>query len=137
MRWRDVGKTAGTKIGLFGASTGAAAALIAAAERTEEVAAIVSRGGRPDLAGESLTQVLAPTLPIVGEMDRAVIKLNQVACEQITTEKKIEIVSGATHLFEEPGARETVADLATGWFVRYLNRTKAQSVPGFDSSASG
>jgi dienelactone hydrolase len=125
-RW----ETAGMKIGLFGASTGAAAALIAAAERTEEVAAIVSRGGRPDLAGESLTQVLAPTLLIVGEMDRDVIKLNQVAYEQLSTEKRLEIVSGATHLFEEPGALETVADLATEWFVRYLRPKKSNVSAG-------
>jgi putative phosphoribosyl transferase len=127
-RW----ETAGMKIGLFGASTGAAAALIAAAERTDEVAAVVSRGGRPDLASESLAQVLAPTLLIVGEMDRDVIELNRVAYEQLTIEKKFDIVRGATHLFEEPGALETVADLATEWFVRYLK--PKNSVPATESA---
>ena len=125
-RW----ETANMTIGLFGASTGAAAALIAAAERTEEIAAIVSRGGRPDLAAESLAQVSAPTLLIVGEMDRDVIKLNRAAYEQLSTEKRLEIVSGATHLFEEPGALETVADLAAEWFGRYLKPKKSKVSAG-------
>ena len=125
-RW----ETANMTIGLFGASTGAAAALIAAAERTEEIAAIVSRGGRPDLAGKSLTQVLVPTLLIVGEMDHDVIKLNRAAYEQLSTEKRLEIVSGATHLFEEPGALETVADLAAEWFGRYLKPKKSKVSAG-------
>jgi putative phosphoribosyl transferase len=130
-RW----ETAGMKIGLFGASTGAAAALIAAAERTEEVAAIVSRGGRPDLASESLAQVLAPTLLIVGEMDRDVIELNRAVFEKLTTEKRFDIVSGATHLFEEPGALERVAELATEWFVRHLRSKNVSSMTRIDSSA--
>jgi putative phosphoribosyl transferase len=107
-------------IGHFGASTGAAAALIAATERADVVEAIVSRGGRPDLAGPVLSQVEAPTLLIVGGNDIPVIELNQQALAQLRTEKKLEIVPGATHLFEEPGALEQVAQLARQWFQRYL-----------------
>lgn len=129
------GETAGMKIGLFGASTGAAAALIAAAERVNEVAAVVSRGGRPDLASESLPQVIAPTLLIVGELDHEVITLNQRAYAQLQTEKRLEIVTGATHLFEEPGTLEAVSDLATHWFTRYLDAKEGRSAPTVDSSA--
>ena len=107
-------------LGYFGASTGAGAALVAAAERPEEVGAIVSRGGRPDLAGEALPRVRAPTLLIVGENDVPVIEMNREAMERLRVEKELEIVSGATHLFEEPGALEKVAHLASDWFVRYL-----------------
>jgi len=107
-------------IGHFGASTGAAAALIAATERPDVVEAIVSRGGRPDLAGPVLPDVKAPTLLIVGGNDIPVIELNQQALAQLRTEKKLEIVPGATHLFEEPGALEQVAQLARQWFQRYL-----------------
>jgi putative phosphoribosyl transferase len=107
-------------VGYFGASTGAGAALVAAAERPEEVGAIVSRGGRPDLAGEALTRVKAPTLLIVGENDVPVIEMNREAMERLRVEKELEIVAGATHLFEEPGALEKVARLASDWFVRYL-----------------
>jgi putative phosphoribosyl transferase len=121
-------ETAGMKIGLFGASTGAAAALMTAAERVNEVAAVVSRGGRPDLAWESLPDVRAPTLLIVGELDRAVIELNQRAYAQLQAEKRLDIVTGATHLFEEPGTLEAVADLATQWFARYLEAKNARSV---------
>jgi putative phosphoribosyl transferase len=106
-------------LGYFGASTGAGAALVAAAERPEEVGAIVSRGGRPDLAGEALPRVRAPTLLIVGENDVPVIEMNREAMERLRVEKELEIVSGATHLFEEPGALEKVAHLASDWFVRY------------------
>jgi putative phosphoribosyl transferase len=128
-------ETEGMNIGLFGASTGAAAALITAAERVENIAAVVSRGGRPDLAWESLTDVQAPTLLIVGELDKQVIELNQRAYEQLNTEKRLDIVSGATHLFEEPGALEAVADLALRWFVRYLKTQTGISVQaGFSSS---
>jgi dienelactone hydrolase len=109
-------------VGCFGASTGAAAALVAAAERPNRVRAVVSRGGRPDLAGASLVKVEAPTLLIVGGEDRAVIGLNQAAFSQLTTaEKQLVIVPGATHLFEEPGALEEVAQLAARWFGRYLS----------------
>lgn len=108
------------KIGYFGASTGSAAALIAAARRADRVRAIVSRGGRPDLAAPSLPHVKAPTLLIVGGEDFPVIGLNQQAYESLRTEKKLEIIPGATHLFEEPGALEEVARLAREWFVKYL-----------------
>jgi putative phosphoribosyl transferase len=121
-------ETAGMSVGLFGASTGAAAALIAAAARVETVAAVVSRGGRPDLAWESLAEIRAPTLLIVGELDRPVIELNQRAYEQLKTEKRLDIVSGATHLFEEPGALEAVADLAARWFVHYVKPQPESSV---------
>jgi putative phosphoribosyl transferase len=109
------------RVGYFGASTGAGAALFAAAERPELVAAVVSRGGRPDLAGQALPRVAAPTLLIVGEKDLPVISMNREALEQLRTEKELEIVPGATHLFEEPGTLEEVAQLAAEWFVRYLN----------------
>jgi dienelactone hydrolase len=106
--------------GYFGASTGAGAALVAAAERPDLVKAIVSRGGRPDLAGPALPLVTAPTLLIVGGRDDVVIELNQRAFDRLRCEKRLEIVPGATHLFEEPGTLEQVAWLARDWFVRYL-----------------
>ncbi len=109
------------RVGYFGASTGAGAALVAAAERPEPIGAIVSRGGRPDLAGPALPRVAAPTLLIVGGNDVPVIGMNQEAMEQLRTEKRLEIVPGATHLFEEPGALEEVARLAADWFVRHLD----------------
>jgi putative phosphoribosyl transferase len=114
------GETAGLPVALFGASTGAAAALIAAAARPERVAAVVSRGGRPDLAGRVLAEVRAPTLLIVGGADTQVVELNQQALAQLTCEKQLVLVPGATHLFEEPGALEQVAHLATRWFVDKL-----------------
>jgi dienelactone hydrolase len=108
-------------IGVFGASTGAGAALIAAAERPEAIGAVVSRGGRPDLAGESLAHVAAPVLLIVGGDDAPVIRLNQEAFRRLRmVHKTVEIVPGATHLFEEPGALDQVARLALGWFERWL-----------------
>jgi putative phosphoribosyl transferase len=107
-------------IGYFGASTGAAAALAAAAVRPEVVGAIVSRGGRPDLARTALAQVRAPTLLIVGENDGQVIQLNREALAQLRCEKQLMIVPGATHLFEEPGALDVVARLACDWFERHL-----------------
>ncbi|HEX2910512.1 MAG TPA: alpha/beta hydrolase [Chloroflexia bacterium] len=115
-------ETAGLRIGYFGASTGGGAALVAAVGCPAQVSAIVSRGGRPDLAGPALPRVKAPTLLIVGGDDREVIKLNQQAYDQLDAglDKKLEIVPGATHLFEEPGKLEEVARLATGWFERYL-----------------
>jgi putative phosphoribosyl transferase len=102
--------------GYFGASTGAAAALIAAAEFRDPIQAVVSRGGRPDLAGPALRRVTAPTLLIVGGHDVPVIELNQKAFAQLQCEKKLEVVPGATHLFEEPGTLEQVATLAKAWF---------------------
>lgn len=112
--------TAGMSIGYFGASTGAAAALIAAAERPDEVRAVVSRGGRPDLAERVLDQVRAPTLLIVGGLDVEVLALNERALAAIPAEKELAVVPGATHLFEEPGALEEVSRLATDWFVDHL-----------------
>lgn len=106
--------------GYFGASTGAAAALIAAAARPSHIGAVVSRGGRPDLAGDALAHVQAPTLLIVGENDGPVIELNRVAQQLLTVESQLAIVAGATHLFPEAGALEEVARLATAWFVRHL-----------------
>jgi pimeloyl-ACP methyl ester carboxylesterase len=114
--------TAGLAVGLFGASTGAAAALVAAAQRPSAVAAVVSRGGRPDLAGDFLRAVRQPTLLIVGGLDRVVIELNRQAMTQLGGEARLVIVPGATHLFEEPGALEQVASLARDWFVTYLSR---------------
>jgi putative phosphoribosyl transferase len=108
-------------VGYFGASTGAGAALVAAAQRQDIVGAVVSRGGRPDLAADDLSRVRAPTLLIVGGNDVPVIGMNREALAQLRAEKKLEIVPGATHLFEEPGALEEVARLAAGWFVRYLS----------------
>jgi putative phosphoribosyl transferase len=109
-------------LGYFGASTGAAAALVAATKRPGEIAAVVSRGGRPDLAGSALPLVQAPTLLIVGAEDRLVVDLNREAMAEMRCETEISIVSGATHLFEEPGAMEQVARLALDWFTRHLPR---------------
>jgi putative phosphoribosyl transferase len=109
------------RIGYFGASTGAAAALAAAALRPDPVGAIVSRGGRPDLAGGALTRVRAPTLLIVGGVDVQVIELNRAALAQLRCEKQLAIVPAATHLFEEPGALDEVARLARDWFERHLD----------------
>ena len=108
-------------LGYFGASTGAGAALMAAAELPERVGAVVSRGGRPDLAGPALARVRAPALLIVGGNDIPVIEMNRAALDELRAEKRLEIVPGATHLFEEPGAIEEVARLAGRWFERYLN----------------
>jgi dienelactone hydrolase len=112
--------TSSLSIGLFGASTGGGAALMAAAKRPQEIGAVVSRGGRPDLAGPSLARVTAPTLLIVGGLDTAVIQMNRDAMRQMPAEVMLEIVPGATHLFEEPGSLEWVADLAGSWFGRHL-----------------
>jgi putative phosphoribosyl transferase len=117
---RSRSETAGLSIGYFGASTGAAAALQAAAKKPIDVASIVSRGGRPDLAMKSLPLVKAPTLLIVGGEDRLVIPLNEAAYERLDCVKRMVIVPGATHLFEEPGTLEKVGNLACDWFVRHL-----------------
>jgi len=114
-------------VGLFGASTGAAAALVAAAGRADHVAAVVSRGGRPDLAGASLPNVRTPTLLIVGGSDGVVVDLNRRAMAVMTAPVRLEIVPRATHLFEEPGALDQVARLARDWFVRYLPAPGAES----------
>jgi putative phosphoribosyl transferase len=112
--------TARLPLGLFGASTGAAAALVAAAVHPEEIAAVVSRGGRPDLAGPALPAVKAPTLLLVGGADEQVLELNRRALELLQTEKRLVVIPGATHLFEEPGALEEVARLATEWFLDHF-----------------
>lgn len=108
------------RIGYFGSSTGGAAALVAAADLPEDAGAVVSRGGRPDLAGDALPRVQAPTLLIVGGNDDIVIELNEMARDQMRCEVKLEIIHGATHLFEEPGALEQVSKLASDWFSLYL-----------------
>ena len=115
------------KLGYFGASTGAAAALVAAAEMPEKIDAIVSRGGRPDLAGNALNSVRCPTLLIVGGDDEPVIEMNQDALSKLSCEKKLVIVPGATHLFEEPGALEEVARLAASWFTQHLKAAGTRS----------
>jgi len=112
--------TSHLRIGYFGASTGAAAALVAAAERPDDVGAVVSRGGRPDLAIPVLARVKAPTLLIVGSLDLPVIDMNREALEHLQVEKRLDIVPGATHLFEEPGALEQVARLARQWFQTHF-----------------
>lgn len=111
-------------LGYFGASTGASAALRAAAARPDDVCSVVSRGGRPDLARESLPRVLAPTLLIVGGADREVLALNEAAASLMKTERRLEVIPGATHLFEEPGALEAVARLAADWFASHLSRPR-------------
>ena len=109
------------RIGYFGSSTGGAAALVGAAELPQDVGAVVSRGGRPDLAGDALPKVQAPTLLIVGGNDDIVIELNEMARDQMRCEVKLEIIPGATHLFEEPGGLEHVAKLASDWFALHLS----------------
>jgi putative phosphoribosyl transferase len=116
-------QTRDLRIGYFGSSTGGGAALVAAAELPNEVGAVVSRGGRPDLAGEALPKVKAPTLLIVGGEDHVVVELNEQARAQMKCECKIDIVPGATHLFEEPGALEKVAKLAADWFLGHIGRS--------------
>jgi len=108
-------------VGCFGASSGAGGALVAAAERPESIKAVVSRGGRPDLAGDALPTVQAPTLLIVGSRDTAVIDMNRRALDQMRCVKELVIVPGASHLFEEPGTLEIVAELAAAWFTRYTS----------------
>lgn len=119
--WAAVVPTVGTQpAGLFGASTGAAAALVAAADRPQQVRAVVSRGGRPDLAGSALPRVRAATRLIVGSADTAVLRMNSEAAAHLTAEHDVQIVKGASHLFEEPGALERVAQLAVEWFTLWL-----------------
>lgn len=124
VRWaKHQSELANANIGLFGSSTGAAAALVAAAD-SSDVAAVVSRGGRPDLAGHALPDVTCPTLLIVGGCDDVVIELNEEAKARMVCPTELVIVPGATHLFEETGTLEQVAELASAWFVRYLSATK-------------
>ena len=117
-------ETQNLRVGYFGASTGGGAALVAAADRPDRVDAVVSRGGRPDLAGPALPRVQAPTLLLVGGHDYPVIDMNRAALAQLRAEKRLEIVPGATHLFEEPGVLEQVARLATDWFQHYLTAAR-------------
>jgi len=121
IEWARGQPTAPGALALFGASTGSAAALVAAAERPDAVRAVISRGGRPDLAGPALMQVRAPTLLIVGGHDAAVVELNRRAAGDMRAEVRVEIVPGASHLFEEPGALDTVSRLAVAWCRQYLN----------------
>ena len=122
-RWlREAPGTAALPLGYFGASTGAAAALWAAAEAQDEVGAVVSRGGRPDLAGERLALVGAPTLLIVGGADEVVLELNREAMRLLRCERELVVVPGATHLFEEPGTLDAMAVEAKRWFVQHLRR---------------
>jgi putative phosphoribosyl transferase len=123
--WLAVGRTRALPVGLFGASTGAAAALVAASERATEVRAVVSRGGRPDLAGAALASVHTPTLLIVGSKDEVVLALNRQALERLPADSRLVVVPGASHLFEEAGALEAVSQLAARWFQERL-------VPGSD-----
>jgi putative phosphoribosyl transferase len=125
IRWAgEQAETESLTIGLFGASTGAAAALCAAATLGGGIGAVVSRGGRPDMAGECLERVSAPTLLIVGGADHAVLALNEEAASRLRCRHRIEVVPGATHLFEEPGALERVAELAADWFAGLLRSSR-------------
>jgi putative phosphoribosyl transferase len=116
----DADETAHLPIGYFGASTGAAAALVATAEQPAGIAAVVSRGGRPDLAGSALAAVTAPTLLLVGELDDVVLAMNRAAYERMIAPRRLDIIAGATHLFEEPGALDAVALRAGDWFTEHL-----------------
>jgi putative phosphoribosyl transferase len=120
-RMREHPAVTGLRVGLFGASTGAGAALVAAAE-DQSVRAVVSRGGRPDLAGDALRRVSAPTLLIVGGRDPRILEANHLATRELAALHRVEVIPGATHLFEEPGALERVAELATAWFDKYLEQ---------------
>src|SRR5881394_4038259 len=127
-KWaRQQEETHDLRIGYFGSSTGGAAALVAAAELPQDVGAVVSRGGRPDLAGDALPKVQAATLLIVGGNDEIVIELNEMARDRMRCEVKVEIIPGATHLFEEAGALEQVAKLASDWFVGHIGTGSASS----------
>ncbi len=113
------------KIGFFGSSTGGGGALVAAAELGEKIGAVVSRGGRPDLAGHALREVRAPTLLIVGSDDHVVLQMNEQALRTLRCEKALRVIAGAGHLFEEPGTLDAVAELAADWFVRHLGKEQA------------
>jgi len=127
--WADVAIQPPLPIGYFGASTGAAAALVAAADLGTHIRAVVSRGGRPDLAGGRLGAVTAPTLLIVGGRDQVVLELNREAAGHLRCEHAIQVVTGATHLFEEPGTMAQVSDLARAWFTEHLTRTGSRAAP--------
>jgi putative phosphoribosyl transferase len=128
---QDHARLGTAQVGLFGASTGAAAALLAAAEPGSRIGAVVSRGGRPDLAASGLVRVTAPTLLVVGGDDPAVLELNRRAAAMLRCEHRLVVVPGATHLFEEPGALETVAGVAAEWFLRHLTADRpGEQTPG-------
>lgn len=128
-RWlRSQPRTSDLNIGFFGSSTGGGAALVAAAELGEIVGAVVSRGGRPDLAGDALSRVKSPVLLLVGGFDDVVIELNELAYAQLNCEKQLTVIPGATHLFEERGKLEEVAALAADWFTRHLNNSVDESL---------
>lgn len=135
VRWLQREGLSGSGLGLFGASTGSAAALITAAELPHEIAAVVSRGGRPDLADRSLSQVQAPTLLIVGSADTEVLELNRTALDHLTCRAELRIIPGATHLFEEPGALESVATNAVQWFESVLGSARAAALTQSPSAA--
>jgi dienelactone hydrolase len=138
LRWLAAeSRTSGLRYGCFGASTGGGAALIAAAESPELVGAVVSRGGRPDLAGPLLREVRAPTLLIVGGADPVVLELNQDAYRQLRCEKRLEVVRGATHLFEEPGTLDQVARLAQEWFSTHLSASASGTENGNSTNGGG
>lgn len=121
VRWvRSTPEVRDLPVGLFGASTGGGAALVAAGQAPDEIRAVVSRGGRPDLAGEWLPRVRAPTLLVVGGDDHAVLGLNRDALARVTADKRLTVIPGATHLFEEPGALDAAAREAADWFVRHF-----------------
>jgi dienelactone hydrolase len=125
-KWaKEQEQTRDLRIGYFGSSTGGAAALVAAADNSHDAGAVVSRGGRPDLAGDALPKVQAPTLLIVGGNDDIVIELNEQARDRMRCEVKLEVIPGATHLFEESGALEKVATLASDWFVKHIGEGSA------------
>jgi putative phosphoribosyl transferase len=123
--------TSSMRIGLFGASTGAAGALLAAAERPTAIGAVVSRGGRPDLAMDVLPRVQAPVLLLVGSYDTLVIRMNEDAAAQLRCQHELKIVTGASHLFEEPGKLETVAQMAAEWFAAHLHCAEAKGLRGY------
>jgi putative phosphoribosyl transferase len=130
-------EVSGLPVGMFGSSSGAAAALVAAAEAPNDVFAVVSRGGRPDLASDALPRVQAPTLLIVGGRDEGVIELNEAALARLHCEKELRLVPRATHLFEEPGTIEEVARLAAEWFSTYLRGAAGREVPGWVDPGTG
>ncbi|HET9212908.1 MAG TPA: dienelactone hydrolase family protein [Thermoanaerobaculia bacterium] len=130
-------RLAGLPVGFFGASTGAASALRAAARLGPKAGAVVSRGGRPDLAADALGRVQCPTLLLVGGRDPEVLDLNRRAYDRMTAVKRLEVVPGATHLFEEPGTLERVADLAAGWFLHYLPQALPQTAGAAAGPATG
>lgn len=130
-------EVSGLPVGMFGSRTGAAAALVAAAEAPNDVFAVVSRGGRPDLAGDALPRVRAPTLLLVGGQDESIIELNEEALARLRCERELRLIPGATHLFEEPGTLAEVARLAAEWFSTYVRGAAGLEVPGWVDPGAG